>query len=110
MGDVMLFGILRMPYDMAMENEISRHQYWQSGQQAADEIERLKGANRAFAEQVTNDYKEIKRLREALQKIAKPTYGSQWFDSDEERAERLFRWFFHSQKIARAALQQKESE
>lgn len=42
MGDVMLFGILRMPYNMAMANEISRHQYWQSVQQAADEIERLR--------------------------------------------------------------------
>lgn len=38
----MFFGILRMPYNMAMANEISRHQYWQSGQQAAVEIERLR--------------------------------------------------------------------
>ena len=53
---------------------------------------------------------EIERLREALHEIAKPTYGSQWFDSDEERSERLFRWFFHAQKIARSALQQKDSE
>ena len=44
MGDVMFFGILRMPYNMAMANEISRHQYWQSVQQAADEIERLREA------------------------------------------------------------------
>lgn len=49
MGDVMLFGILRMPYDMAMANEISRHQYWQSGQQAAQEIERLREALRVYS-------------------------------------------------------------
>lgn len=42
MGDTILFGVLRMPYKLAMSDEISRHQYWQRGQQAADEIERLR--------------------------------------------------------------------
>ena len=42
MSDVMLFGVLRMPYDMAMATETSRHQYWQRGQQAIGEIERLR--------------------------------------------------------------------
>ena len=41
MSDVMLFGVLRMPYDMAMATQISRHQYWQRGQEAADRIEAL---------------------------------------------------------------------
>ena len=44
MGDVMFFGILRMPYEMAMETETNRFQYWQTGQEAANEIERLRGA------------------------------------------------------------------
>lgn len=42
MSDVMLFGILRMPFDLAMSDEISRYQYWQRGQQAALEIEKLR--------------------------------------------------------------------
>lgn len=42
MSDTMLFGILRMPFDLAMSDEISRHQYWQRGIQAADEIEKLR--------------------------------------------------------------------
>lgn len=41
MSDVMLFGVLRMPYDMAMATETSRHQYWQRGKEAADRIEIL---------------------------------------------------------------------
>ena len=42
MSDVMLFGVLRMPCDMAMADEVSRYQYWQRGQQAADVIETLR--------------------------------------------------------------------
>ena len=42
MSDAMLFGILRMPFDLAMADEISRHQYWQRGQYAAHEIQRLR--------------------------------------------------------------------
>ena len=41
MSDTMLFGVLRMPFGAAMSDEISRQQYWQRGQQAASEIERL---------------------------------------------------------------------
>ena len=41
MGDVMLFGVLRMPYDMAMADEFTRYQYHQRGLQAADAIEAL---------------------------------------------------------------------
>ena len=42
MGDVMLFGVLRMPYDMAMADEFTRYQYHQRGLQAADAIEALR--------------------------------------------------------------------
>jgi len=41
MSDVMLFGVLRMPYDMAMHSELSRKQFYNRAQQAADKIERL---------------------------------------------------------------------
>ncbi len=41
MSDVMLLGILRQPFHLALSAEWCRRQYWQSGQQAAAEIERL---------------------------------------------------------------------
>jgi len=42
MSDLMLFGILRMPYDMAMGDDLSRVQFHAAAQRAADEIERLR--------------------------------------------------------------------
>ena len=33
MSDVMLYGILSMPYEMAMKNELSRFQFYQTVQQ-----------------------------------------------------------------------------
>jgi hypothetical protein len=45
MGDVMLFGVLRMPYEMAMVDELSRRQFWGRAQQAADEITTLRADN-----------------------------------------------------------------
>ncbi len=39
MSDVMLFGVLRMPYEMAMGNELSRRQFWQRAQEATDRLE-----------------------------------------------------------------------
>ena len=47
------------------------------------------------------------RLRAALGEIAKPTYGTDWTDTDEERAEILGRHLFAAQAIARAALEPK---
>lgn len=40
MSDVMFYGVLRMPYEMAMEGEISRIQFYGRAQQAADRVER----------------------------------------------------------------------
>ena len=45
MSDVMFFGVLRMPYEMAMDSEISRYQFWKRAQEAVDRIERLEAAN-----------------------------------------------------------------
>ncbi len=39
MSDLMLLGVLRMPYEMAMDNELSRRQFYDRAQQAADRIE-----------------------------------------------------------------------
>lgn len=41
MSDVMLFGVLRMPLELAMSSELSRLQFWQRAQEAADRIEKL---------------------------------------------------------------------
>jgi len=41
MSDVMLFGVLEMPYNMAMNDELSRWQYWQRGQESAQNIRDL---------------------------------------------------------------------
>jgi len=50
MSDLMLTSVLRMPYEMAMEGELSRRQLHARAQQAAAEIDRLNA--------------EIERLRE----------------------------------------------
>ena len=52
MSDIMLLGILRMPFDLALSTPIAQIQYYQRGVQAADEIEKLRA--------------EVERLRAAL--------------------------------------------
>jgi len=39
MGDVMLYGVLRMPFDMAMGGEIARRQFYSRAQEAACRLE-----------------------------------------------------------------------
>lgn len=41
MSDVMFYGILRMPYEMAMNDEMSRFQFYQTVQQAVDRVDAL---------------------------------------------------------------------
>lgn len=41
MSDVMFYGILRMPYEMAMNDEMSRFQFYRTVQQAVDRVEAL---------------------------------------------------------------------
>ena len=47
---------------------------------------------------------EIERLREALERIAKPTYGTELTDTDEERAKHYWTLLQVMQHIARKAL------
>lgn len=47
---------------------------------------------------------EIERLRAALKKIAKVTYGSDWTWGSEELADYYSMRFFNAQETARAAL------
>jgi hypothetical protein len=41
-SDLMLFGVLQMPYDMAMADELSRRQYYDRAQQALGMIEAMR--------------------------------------------------------------------
>jgi hypothetical protein len=54
MSDTMLFGVLELPYDMAMCSELSRHQFYGRAQEA---VKRLR-----------DQEAEIERLREAVMK------------------------------------------
>ena len=60
----------------------------------------LDEAQQAFA---LESYNAV-RLREALKEIAKPTYGTEFNMSDEDRADILGRHLFAKQDLARAAL------
>jgi hypothetical protein len=51
---------------------------------------------------------EIERLTEVLRELGKPTYGTEWTQTGEERAEILGRHLFSIQDKARAALAGKE--
>lgn len=41
MSEVMLFGVLRMSYELAMSNELTRRQFYDRAQEAVDMIGRL---------------------------------------------------------------------
>lgn len=41
MSDTMLFGVLRMPYELAMSTELSRRQFHDRAQQACDALEAM---------------------------------------------------------------------
>jgi len=47
MSDLMLFGVLRMPFELAMGDEMSRRQFYDRVQEATDRMEK---AEAAFAE------------------------------------------------------------
>lgn len=44
MSDVMFYGVLRMPYEMAMGDEMSRRQFYARAQEAADRVEKAEAA------------------------------------------------------------------
>lgn len=104
MGDVILFGVLRMPYELAMSDELSRRQFHRRASEAADIIERQRdeiGQLRSDIGdreqrhdrqiQITKDLKaEIERCHLALRKLANwNTYNDGTIPIDS--AERLIR-------------------
>lgn len=55
MSDLMFFGILNMPYEMAMNDELSRYQFYQTVKQALIRIEKIESENeklKAFAKPI----------------------------------------------------------
>ena len=56
----------------------------------------------AFAKEAAD---EIKRLREALEIISKPTYGTELFDTAGQRAEIYWQHLTRFQAIAKKALE-----
>lgn len=73
MSDVMLLGVLNMPYEMAMQDEMSRIQFHSRAQEAASVIKRLR---------------KIEKIAKALVNEGhcdgpKPGYG---YEMDGERA------------------------
>lgn len=70
MSDGMLLKILRMPCELAMRDEISRHQYWQRARQAADEIESLireRDKARDEVERLRVENEELRKERDTAQ-------------------------------------------
>jgi len=62
MSDVMFYGILRMPYEMAMGNDLSRRQFYSTVQTAAARVESLE-------EDVERLEAEVERLRAISNKL-----------------------------------------
>jgi len=52
MSDTMLFGVLRMPYELAMSTELSRRQFHDRAQQACDALEAMQAAPTLTDEQI----------------------------------------------------------
>ena len=72
MSDVMLFGVLNMPFDLAMANELSRYQYHQRGVEAAAEITRLReqlAEARESAEAAWEQWDELQDLLGASKEV-----------------------------------------
>lgn len=40
MSDLMLYGVLRMPFELVVESHIAMHQFYQRAQEAADRLEK----------------------------------------------------------------------
>lgn len=50
MSDLMLYGVLRMPYEMAMGDELSRYQFYQRAQEAATRLEKAESTAAALSQ------------------------------------------------------------
>lgn len=86
MSDVMLYGILRMPYEMAMNDELSRFQFYQRAQQALDRISELEKDLHMIQRHYDQlDTHPVKELHLSLQKSQDGELLAVTYTDDEHR-------------------------
>lgn len=74
MSDLMLYGVLRMPYEMAMASELSRRQFYSRVQEAADRLEKAERATQPASAPAEAD--EIAVMRVELD-MYRTIYGTE---------------------------------
>jgi len=90
----MLFGVLRMPYELAMADELSRRQFYDRAQQAANRLD--EAMKRIEDMLVAND--QMERAMEAWRQRAQDLYEHRRrLQSDEVEA--VEGWFYGRHKI-----------
>jgi hypothetical protein len=100
MSDLMLYGVLRMPYHMAMSDHMSSFQFWSRAQEAASRLEaaeaRLAELDRApssattAGERQSIDTPEFRALLRAHQRAAEARCNSDSIDAVQaERSARV---------------------
>ena len=77
MSDIMMVGVLAMPYELAMATELGRCQYWDRAQQALERIAALET--------------EIERLRAELAEAQRDAERYRWLRGDS-CADHSVRW------------------
>lgn len=101
MSDIMLYGVLRMPYELAMSDEISRLQFYQRAQEAADRLEKCEITNTtpSQAASIADDDK----LHSLIEKFARQSSGCSCVHCDERRMAARREIFAHiDAKLAQA--------
>lgn len=69
MSDIMLVGVLNMPYEMAMSSELSRTQYYQRAQQAIKKLDELEELLSDRQSDLTFEYNRAEELATEKQAI-----------------------------------------
>lgn len=75
MSDLMLFGVLQMPFDMAMENDLSRRQFYDRAQQAVDELARLRAEVEQLSAEQTNILQSACEATDEVNRLRKMNEG-----------------------------------
>jgi hypothetical protein len=93
-NDLMLYGVLCMPFDMAMANELSRVQFYQRAQQALNELEYLQSQlDFLIAEEATVEKKTTDRYGTTY-RVRWPYLGeaiTEWFRTPRDAIDRARR-------------------
>jgi hypothetical protein len=81
----MLFGVLRMPMQSAMSDELSRMQFYQRAQQAADRIEELEAQLARASQQVPEGWKLVP-IQPTIEMVKAAQFHTE-HDDDVERGD-----------------------